>query len=113
MRVLRFTALLEGVTGCALLIAPSVVVRLLLGGELSGPGIAVSRVAGVALLALGIACWPGRDPAPARRAMLTYNALVAAYLATLGGGGPLLWPAALLHGALALVLSRRPARPLG
>ena len=86
-------AAIEAATGLALMIAPAVVARLLLGTDLSGAGPAVGRVAGCALVALGIACWPGRDQAgmliSAARAMLTYNALVACYLGFLGIGGKL------------------------
>jgi hypothetical protein len=64
------------------------------------------------LLALGLACWPGppraESAAPALRAILIYNALIAPYLAYLGAvvhvGGLLLWPAAALHAVLALLL---------
>ena len=113
-RLLTLTALIEAATGLALTAAPSVVVRLLLGGEISGAGIPLGRVAGFGLLSLGIACWPGRDPAgnraPALRAMLAYNSLATLYLLYLGIGrewvGPLLWPAAALHGVLSLLLWR-------
>jgi hypothetical protein len=77
--LLTLTAIIEAATGLALMAVPAVVVRLLLGGEISGAGIPLGRVAGFGLLALGMACWPGRDPtgntAPAFRAMLTYNSL--------------------------------------
>src|SRR5262249_14437724 len=60
----------------------------------------LARVAGVALLALGLACWPGADVGgartPAARAMLVYNPLIASYLvylAAVGVVGILLWPA--------------------
>jgi hypothetical protein len=46
----------------------------------------VARVTGVALIALGIACWPG----PPVVGMLTYSALVTLYLAHLGFAGGLL-----------------------
>jgi hypothetical protein len=49
---------LEVATGVALIVHPSLVVRVLLGAGLSGGGIAVGRVAGLALLSLGLACWP-------------------------------------------------------
>ena len=48
-------------TGPGLVVDPSLVVRLLLGAEPSGSGLPMSRVAGIALLALGLACWPDRD----------------------------------------------------
>ena len=96
----------EAATGVALLVVPSLVGRLLLGEELSGVAIPVARVAGIALIALGIACWPG----PARVGMLTYGAAVTVYLAYLGlaGGkvGVLLWPAVVLHAILVGLLAR-------
>ncbi len=107
-RLLITTAVIEAATGLALIAVPSVVVRLLLGSEISGAGIPLGRVAGLALLSLGIACWPGLDPlaktAPAFRAMLAYNSLATLYLLYLGIGrewvGPLLWPAVALHAAM-------------
>ncbi len=94
---LVFAAVSETATGVALLIVPSLVGRLLLGEELTGIAIPVARVAGIALIALGVACWPG----PPRAGMLTYSAAVTLYLAYLGfaGGlsGILLWPAVVLH----------------
>jgi hypothetical protein len=114
-RLLILTAIIEATTGLALMVVPSVVVRLLLGGEISGASIPLGRVAGFGLLSLGMACWPGRDPdgntAPALRAMLTYNPLATLYLLCLGIGGewvgPLLWPAVALHGILSLLLARQ------
>jgi hypothetical protein len=105
-RVLIFAALGEGGTGLALLIVPSLVGRLLLGEELTGIAIPVARVAGIALIALGVACWPG----PPRVGMLIYGAAVALYLAYVGftGGmaGILLWPAVVLHVILTALLIR-------
>jgi hypothetical protein len=64
----------------------------------------VARVAGIALIALGVACWPGAPLA----GMLTYSAAVTLYLAYLGftGGasGVLLWPAVALHLFLTMLL---------
>jgi len=58
-KVLIFAAVGEAATGLALLIVPSLVGQLLLGEELTGVAMPVTRVAGIALIALGIACWPG------------------------------------------------------
>ena len=106
-KALAFAAVGEAATGVALLIVPSLVGRLLLGEELTGIAIPVARVAGIALIALGIACWPGTP----RIGMLTYSAAVTLYLAYLGfaGGlsGMLLWPAVVLHAILTALLSRR------
>ena len=104
--VLIFAAAGEAGTGLALLIVPSLVGRLLLGEELTGIALPVARVAGIALIALGIACWPG----PSRAGMLTYSAAVTLYLAYLGVagglGGLLLWPAVVLHAVLSVLLAR-------
>ena len=92
-KVLILAAVAEAATGAALLIVPSLVGRLLLGEELTGVAIPVARVTGIALIALGVACWPG----PPLVGMLTYSAAVTLYLAYVGlaGGltGILLWPA--------------------
>jgi hypothetical protein len=72
---LTFAAVAEAATGLALLIASSLVVQLLLGEQLAGVAIPVARVAGIALIGLGIACWPG----PPLVGMLTYSALVTLY----------------------------------
>jgi hypothetical protein len=56
---LAFAAVAEAATGLGLLIVPSLVVQLLLGEQLTGVAIPVARVAGIALIGLGIACWPG------------------------------------------------------
>ena len=105
-RVLILTAVVEAATGVALLIVPSLIGRLLLGEELSGIAIPVARVAGIALIALGITCWPGTPLA----GMLTYSAAVTLYLAYLGfaGGlsGILLWPVVVLHVILTALLIR-------
>ena len=104
--VLHFAALGEIATGLALLIVPSLVGRLLLGVELTGVSVVVARVAGIALLALGVGCWPG----PAVLGMLTYNTLGTVYFACLALGsewaGPLLWPAVGVHAVLAIWLGR-------
>src|SRR5512139_1340738 len=105
-RVLIFASVGETGTGLALLIVPSLVGRLLLGEELSGIAIPVARVAGIALISLGVACWPGTPLV----GMLTYSAAVTLYLAYLGlvGGltGILLWPAVALHAVLTFLLAR-------
>jgi hypothetical protein len=102
--LLVFTAVLEIATGAALLIVPSLVGQMLLGAELTGVAVTVARVAGIALIGLGVACWPGTP----RTGMLTYSAAVTLYLAYLGvtGGssGVLLWPAVALHLVLTVLL---------
>jgi hypothetical protein len=109
-KVLIFATVGEAATGGVLLIVPSLVGRLLLGEELTGIAIPVARVAGIALVALGLACWPGSATAQALWGMLTYSLLAALYLAYLGvsGGwvGVLLWPAVVVHAILTTLLVR-------
>ena len=50
----------EAGTGFVLLVYPPIVVRLLFAAEIAGAGVVMSRIAGISLIALGIACWPGR-----------------------------------------------------
>jgi hypothetical protein len=94
-------------TGMALLIVPSLVGRLLFGAEFTGVANPAARVTGIALLALGVGCWPGST---ALCGMLTYSTLATLYLAYLGvigeWLGPLLWPAVVLHGILTVLLAR-------
>jgi hypothetical protein len=103
-KVLVIAAVGEAMTGAALLLVPSMVGQLLLGAELTGSAIPVARVAGIALIGLGVACWPG----PPRAGLLTYSVAVTLYLAYLGfaGGvtGILLWPAVVLHLILTALL---------
>ncbi len=104
--VLVLAAVSEAATGVALLVVPSLVGRLLLGDELTGVALPVARVTGIALIALGVACWPGTPLV----GMLTYSAAVTLYLAYVGfaGGlaGILLWPAVVLHLILTALLTR-------
>jgi hypothetical protein len=103
---LTFAAVAEVATGLGLLIVPSLVGQLLLSEQFAGVAIPVARVAGIALIALGIACWPG----PPLVGMLTYSAVVTLYLAYIGfaGGltGVLLWPAVVVHLILTALLAR-------
>src|SRR5262249_2663667 len=105
-----------------LIIRPSALVWLLLGTDLSQAGQALGRIAGFALLSLGLVCWPKREAASgttaAPLALLIYNLLVTIYLAALGVSGELvgmlLWPAVAIHGdsKTAASLSRRNAERL-
>ena len=109
-RLFVFAAGAEALTGAALVAAPSIVGRLLLGAEPSCVAVPVARVAGIALVALGVACWPGGTGAGALAGMLTYSAGVTLYLAYVGftGGltGILLWPAVVIHAILTFLLAR-------
>ena len=104
------TAVIEAATGLAMLVAPEYVVRLLLGAELAGAGVPLGRLTGVALLALGVACWLARDDeSSAARALLAamglYNVGAVIVLGMAGLSSPavgvLLWLAVLLHAVMA------------
>jgi hypothetical protein len=102
------TAVLELGAGLGMLAFPSLAGTILLGSPLSTPvELIIASVAGVALLALGVAFWFARHDEqshPARAlvgAMLLYNAGVVAVLLNTGIGlglsGIGLWPVVLLH----------------
>lgn len=111
-KLLVVTALLEAATGIVLIVSPAPPVLLLSGAVLDTTGgLIVARLAGAALLALGVACWLAREDGRSRAArgvvaaMLLYNVAVVAVLVYARLGVKLsaigLWPAVVLH----LVLS--------
>ncbi len=106
--LLAFAAATEALTGVALMALPSGVARLLFGAEFVGPGVAAGRVAGVALVALGVACGTARGSRGAGLAMLLYTLPVAGYFAWIGVQGELvgvlLWPAAAYHALIGVAL---------
>jgi hypothetical protein len=106
------TALLEIGAGLGLMVSPPLVASILIGAPFDTAGDAVvGRVAGAALLALGLQCWIGRNDAYSSAArgivsgLLLYNALVAVVLTYAGiawqFSGIGLWPTALLHTTMA------------
>jgi len=109
-KLLVLAAVIEAATGLALLLVPSLAGQLLLGAELTGIAVTVARVTGIALIALGVACWPGTPLV----GMLTYSAAVTLYLAYVGLAGDstglLLWPAVAAHAVLTALLARALAR---
>ena len=111
--LLIVSAAIETAIGMALLLSPSMPVALLLGASLDAPGgMVAARIAGAALLSLGIACWlarnnqHGRTVAGLVAALLLYNVLAVAVLVHasfgLGLSGFGIWPAAGLHTTLAI-----------
>jgi hypothetical protein len=111
--LLILTALLEAAGGFALAASPSFLIPLLIGSPLDiRSGSIVGRLAGIAVLTLGLLCWLARNDQPSRvtagpiAAMLFYNVAVATVLAYARLGLDLcgigLWPTVALHAALAL-----------
>jgi len=109
-RLLKLTAIIEAATGLGLVAVPALIVRLLLGGEISGASIPLGRMTGVALLALGVACWVASYDVRNRAArglvsaMSLYNLGVALILGAAGlqsrPVGIALWPAVVLHAVM-------------
>lgn len=103
--LLTITAILEGATGLALVFAPSLLASSLLGTTLIDPtAIIIAKLAGVALITIGLACWFSRKEAQSTimlQTMLVYNLLsisvlvYSAQIVKISGQG--LWPAVLLH----------------
>jgi hypothetical protein len=84
MDPMRVLAAGEAATGFALTLLPRLVVQPLFGADATGAGLAMSRICGMALMGLGIACWPvagssGGAGRRARTAMLVYSALAGTF----------------------------------
>ena len=107
-KVLALASVAEAGTGVILLACPPIVVRLLFAAEISGDGVIMSRLAGIALIGLGAACWPGNSAVQQLYGMLTYSTLAMLYLMYIGVRGEavglLLWPAVVVHAVLIALL---------
>jgi hypothetical protein len=110
--IVIFTAVVEIGTALLLLVNPEFVLTLLLGTAADVPAQVVGQCFGIALLALAVAWWPDQASAEGARSSfrgaLTYNGLIALFLAYLGTarhmGGVLLWPAMALHAVVSFLL---------
>jgi hypothetical protein len=111
--LLIVTAFGEGGIALLLLVWPSVPLALLLGVDLASPEtLSTARLAGGALVALSVACWLGRNDQdrPAQQGLLLgvliYDVAATAILGYSGWflslAGIALWPAVVLHVALAV-----------
>lgn len=121
--LLQVIAAVEAGAGAGLILFPSPVVGLLIGGPVDSPtALVVTRLAAAALVTLALICaFASRDPESRAaigivKAMSLYNAAAAGILlyARLGTdlSGMGLWPAIVLHTALAaccLACGRRSA----
>lgn len=107
------TALVEVGTGVLLLVVPSVPLSLLLGiDQAAMEATFIARIAGAALIAIGVTCWLARNDqhSPAQLGVLAgvliYDIAAAGLLAYAGAilnmAGLALWPAVVIHAALAL-----------
>jgi hypothetical protein len=124
-KLLFVTAVIELGAGAALMCFPSVMMALLLGPGLdTAAALTLGRVTGVALFALGVACWLARHDAHSRAArglvaaMVVYNLGAVAFLGAAGVRsqtvGVALWPAVVLHAVMAVwcitTFLRKPAQ---
>ena len=111
-KLLITTALLESATGLGLVATPGLLATLLLGGGLDTPAaLTVARVAGVALISIGLACWLARGDGASRAAralvtaLLVYNvgagALFAHAAMTLQPPGLGVWGVVVIHALMA------------
>jgi hypothetical protein len=110
--LLTIMAAAETTVGLCLIAIPATGILLLLGSPLeTAVGTTVARVTGIAMLALGIACWFARADTQSLAArgvvsaMLIYNAGVCALLVygalSAGLSSFALWPVAISHAGLA------------
>ena len=106
-------ALLEIVTGIALLAAPALALVLLFGDGATELALPVVRVLAIALVALGVAAFqPATAEASktARTGLFIYNAGIMIFLPLYGttseSFGVLLWPTAVLHMLIGLIMLR-------
>ena len=107
------SAIIEILTGFALLFVPVLVIGLLLGEGLSSIGVAVARVLGVGLLSVGIAGFEATGQASrltTRAGLCIYNVGAAVVFAIFGAlnvsSGILLWPVVVIHGLIGAVMLR-------
>lgn len=107
------TAVAEGVAGLALLVSPALLAKILIGAPFDTlADSVVGRVAGAALITLGLTCWLACNDEQSRAAtgligaMLFYNLATVLVLAYAGLGSRLfgvgLWPAVGLHALMAM-----------
>ena len=108
--ILMFSAVAETATGIAAIFIPSIILHILFDIEANEISITLTRFTGICLGSLGIACWPRENFSQALRAMFLYNLLVAIFFTYIGVTsslvGILLWPVAILHLGIAVILFR-------
>ena len=99
-------ALGEAIFGFFIFMLPGLMLNLFFTVEPVPGAVIMTRIAGVALVGLGIACYPdgGRQ---GLYGLLTYSTLLMLYLISVGvsgATGPLLWPGVIVHALLSALL---------
>ena len=113
-KLLSVAALGEAVTGVSLLLNPALVTQLLFSTKVDGTGAVMSRIAGIALVGLGFACFPGRNASDSTQraflGMFTYSFVVTIFFGyiAIGGGkfGILFYPAIAVHAVITTLFVR-------
>jgi hypothetical protein len=105
--LLKIVAVAEALTGVALIFAPEVAIVVLFGIEPGAGALMISRVGGLALLCLGVACWSASADPESRsgtgvlNAIAVYNvgagALLCAFAASGEARGVVIWIAGIAH----------------
>jgi hypothetical protein len=109
-KFLTLTAILEGLTGIALIAIPGTIGFILLGTPPNGPGTTIiSMIAGAAILSLALICWLLRkisSPQKLVMGMLVYNCVIIAIalygIFIFGLSEPGLWMIILFHSGLSV-----------
>jgi hypothetical protein len=109
--VVRVAAWLEILVGFGFIIVLDVPCRLLFAATPEGVAIPLGRFAGVALVALGVACLPVKAAGPRRSAalgLLVFNIGATIFFAWVAVAttfrGSLIWLAVMLHAVIAAAL---------
>ena len=104
--LLAVSALGEAAFGVFVFLVPGVALGLFFGSALTAGAVIMTRIAGIALVGLGTACYP-RVARQGLFGLLTYSSLVTLYLISVGisgSSGPLLWPGVIVHALLSASL---------
>ena len=110
--LLSISAVLECLTGVALLLAPDITIALRLGAKADPVSQVIARICGVALISISIACWAARTGPDSEsrigtiRAITFYNlgaGLIFVAVAAVGQfHGIVIWGVGFIHLAFAL-----------
>lgn len=111
--VLALAAWFEILVGASFILVPDTQSQFLFAVTLEGTGVHFARLAGVALIALGIACLPSKRSETrqvAARVLLVFNLAATILFASIALAttvhGVMLWPIVIVHAVIAISLVR-------
>ena len=109
-RLYRLASAIELISGATLLLLTSAVMQQLFSSPATAAGEQLTRLYGLALIGLGVACWSSPCSTPGRRGLLVYNCSAAVLLLILAAmdlsGGRGVWAGAGIHTVLGLLMIR-------